>query len=112
MASPVLIYQPGGGTPSGLPGPALRAGNLYYWPDIEHLTGGLLETDLDAQNIYALPADSLIIVTIENRGESQWLRVLETDTPTPVTDLNAGIIVPTNFDSVLRPYVLHRQLGF
>jgi hypothetical protein len=108
--SPILIFQPGGGTPSGTPGPALRAGNLYYWPDIEHLTGGLLQTDLDAQNISALPPDSLIIVTIANRGESQWLRVLETGTP--ATDLNAGIIVPTNFDSALRPYVLHRQIGY
>jgi len=88
----------------------MRSGSLYYWPDIERLTGGVQATDLDAQNIAPLPDDSLIIVTIDNRGESQWLRVKNSGTP--VTDVNAGVIVPTNFDAIARPYILHRQIGY
>jgi hypothetical protein len=109
MESPILIYGESAGTATS-PSPPVRQGVLYYWPDIEHLTGGISETDLDAQDISVLAPDALIIVTIEDRGESQWLRV--SDSASPVTDVDAGIITPTNYDVTLRPYVLHRQLGF
>jgi hypothetical protein len=109
--SPILVWQPAGGVSVGGGGITIpRAGALYYWPSIENLTGGIAATDLDAQNISGLPSDSLIIVTIDNRGESQWLRVL--DGSGPVTNTDSGIIVPTNYDASLRPYVLYRQLGF
>jgi hypothetical protein len=109
--TPILNYQPGGGVPPGSNTGIQSPGFLYYWPTIENLTGGMPKTDLDAQNIFALPDDALIIVTIEGRGESQWLRVKHV-AGTAVTDLNAGVIVPTNYDPVSRPYILHRQIGF
>jgi hypothetical protein len=108
--SPILVWEPGGGVSVGGGGAVPRSGTLYYWPSIENLTGGIAATDLDAQNISALPADSLIIVTIGNRGESQWLRVLNASSP--VTNTDSGVIVPINYDASLRPYVLYRQLGF
>ena len=89
---------------------AQRQGFLYYWPDIEHLTGGIQATDLDAQDISVLMPDALIIVCIPDRGASHWLRV--EDAGSPVTDTDAGVITPINYDSILRPFVLHRQLGF
>jgi hypothetical protein len=110
--SPILNYVPGAayGAAPGPPAPT-QPGYLYYWPSIDNLTGGVRETDLDAQDISLLQPDSLIIVTILGRGESQWLRV-EDHSGILVTDLNAGIIVPTNYDQFARPYILKRQLGF
>lgn len=109
---PILLYDPEGGVVTGDDdggGIGQRQGHLYYWPDIQNLTGGVAETDLDAQNISALPEDSLIIVVIESSGESTWLRA--NDATSPVTDTNTGVIVPTNYDAVERPYVLRRQIG-
>src|SRR5262245_1916449 len=108
--TPILDYTPGGGVPPGVSNPALQQGPLYYWPSIKNLTGGLKETDLDAQNIAGLSIDGLIIVTIANRVESQWLRVKQGGSP--VTNTDVGLIVPTNYDNSLRPYVLQRQIGF
>lgn len=108
--TPILNYQPGGGVPPGVSTPPTRQGPLFYWPQIINLTGGNPATDLDAQDISVLPPDSLITVVIDGRGESQWLRVQQGGSP--VTDTNAGLIVPTNYDSLLRPYVLKRQIGF
>ena len=104
--SPIISYNTTGATSPT----TIRQGSLYYWPSIQNLTGGTPATDIDAQPIYALPDDALIEVVIPDRGASQWLRVR--DSTLTASDPDAGIIVPTTYDSVLKPWALYRQLGF
>src|SRR5215472_12778916 len=95
--TPILSYMaPGlpsvGG--SGLPVP----GYFVYWPSINCLlqgTPGAIElppVGLDAQRIGLLPDNIIIVVSIGDRGESNWLRV--GDASSPSSDVNAGVIVP------------------
>ncbi len=90
--------------PIGMP-----LGNELYIPGITRLSGGLA-TDLDSLNLTALGDLSLVKVVIPSRGESHWQKV--TDLTSPATDLDAGIVVPVNYDSTLRPFVLRRTSGF
>jgi hypothetical protein len=108
--TPILPYNPL--VTSVPPGsPALAPGYFLYWSSIENLTGSNVATDLSAQDISFLPTDTLIEVVILDRGASQWLRVYD-NSGTAVTDVNTGIIVPANYDAILRPYILKRQIGF
>ena len=108
--SPILNYQP----PVSLPipaGPSLPPpGYFYYWPSITMLTGSDALLSLQAQNISALPPNSIVEVNIAGRGASQWLRSY--DNTTPATDINAGRIVPINYNSTTNPYVLIRVAGY
>jgi hypothetical protein len=110
MSSPILRYSPAAGTPSGVGDTLPSQGNRFYWPSITRLTGGVNATDLDAQDISALPNNSLIEVAIPARGGSVWLRVK--DETIVGTDVNAGVIKPISYDVSLRPYALKRYLGF
>lgn len=108
MSSPILDYAPASGLPT--PSSPLVRGYLLFWQTIQNLSGGNVATDLDAQQIGILPANTAIFVFPTGRGGSLWLRVQ--DATSPVTDLDAGVVVPTNYDPVLNPWVLQRQLGY
>jgi Pectate lyase superfamily protein len=109
VGSPILGYQPQGGATTGFGTIGQRNGYLYYWPDIENLTGTIPQTDLEAQDISVLPSESLIIVVTGIDGEeTHWRRM--PDSSSPVTDLDLGIIVPLNYDSGTRPWVLQQEL--
>ena len=107
--SPILDYQwpyqpPTAG--QGFP----QSGQVFYWPDITRLTGGVAATDLDAQAISLLPPNTIIQVVIAGRGESLWERVQ--DATTPGTNTEAGRIQPTEYNASTSPYVLKRQAGY
>jgi len=109
--SPILNYTPPVTTPlPPVTNPALpSSGYLVYWPSIQSLTG-TDPTSLQAQHIYLLPGSAIVEVNIPNRGASQWLVVQDVTTPT--TDINAGRIVPLDYDPLFRPYVLIRVAGY
>lgn len=108
--SPILGYRPPFSSPFvnviGLP----AEGYFQYWPQIQNLSGGNVETDLDAQTILLLPSNSVLIVVIPNRGLSGWVRV--EDTNAPATNVDGGIIRPTGYNSISAPFYLVRQFGF
>jgi hypothetical protein len=93
-----------------IPGAVVLFGNMYYLRYIKRLTGGVAATDADAINISTLQEDDALRFMIPNRGESSWQ--VQTDLTSPVTDTDAGIIVPINYHATLRPYVLRRQSGY
>lgn len=117
--SPILDYQ----LPSWIPIPGVPGfppnGPFFYWPTVNALTSTVIGDEptpgglviLEEQSIWRLPTDALIEVKISGRGASQWLRVEDTSGPTTNVDMG-GVIVPLDYDSSLRPFVLHRVAGF
>jgi hypothetical protein len=85
-------------------------GYFLYWPSIKSLVDALGSPGLDAQRIDVLPDNTIVVVYISGRGESNWKRTF--DNSSPVTNVDAGLIVPLNYDPGLRPYVLYRVEGF
>jgi len=127
IITPILDYDPDGVADGGAgagtvlpPSPAVLPpqGYFYYWPSVNTLTTGAALTpgltdpivSLDAQQISQLPANSVIEVVISGRGASQWKRVL--NGTSPITNVDAGIIVPVNYDPIIAPYVLIREAGY
>ena|SRR5215831_6557528 len=116
MSTPILNYS---GFPSLVSSGAPVPGYLVYWDTINALTlaGGPGDgpvigprISLDTQTISDLPDNSIIEVVTASRGASQWKRTQ--DTSSPVTDINAGRIVPSEYNSINSPFILIRILGF
>lgn len=77
----------------------------YLWmPLVDSLTGS--STSLDQVPTADLPARTLIKISIEGEGTSEWLKE-ETDEVAPVT--GNGIVVPVDFNPVTMPFVLVKQ---
>jgi len=121
LSTPIICYHPPGAPFSqggGLPLP----GTSVYWPSVNMLTqDSYVPIDdpafsgesviLQEQHISLLPESAIVIVEIWRRGTSRWQRVR--DDGSPVTDVDlAGLIVPTEYDPVQSPFVLHRVSGF
>lgn len=88
-----------------VPGAAPILGGYLWLPLIDSLTGSA--TSLDQVEIGALPDRTLIKISIEGEGTSEWLKQEWTDVAAPVT--GDGIVVPPDFDAADMPYVLVRQ---
>jgi hypothetical protein len=88
-----------------VPGATPVLGGYLWLPLIDSLTGS--DTSLDQVAIAGLPDRTLIKISIEGEGTSEWLKEEWTDVAAPVT--GDGIIVPPDFDSATMSYVLVKQ---